>query len=709
MMDRKPRFARTLLADWDAWGASPALEGVAAGISLMIAQSAILNNPFFTEAEVRRFLALRRSFHKDFVEATLKFADECEEGKYGSGAMSLAAPLRGISRLLPTQDRQALILVVRVLRGLKNSLHGSDVEPVLRYLVWQASTIVNLDGEGDTDRIYDRFFKTVLKLRFVPPTIKTFLRKIILLGKGTGRDVSLGLAPYEDTDPGAWFELPEEERAKIRATVNESEQIWKDALDQNLPSEEFRAVWLKSQAILEAAKRVSGVHVNIIKGQNNLEPVEKILKREEKLVVDGPTDFLLTELRKNYVKMVSRDKKNIPREARKVLTALSKAKTLDTFQRVIQDAISRGILKDHQKSFLENITNAMGELKKNKAIRDGIPLSPLDWKPMSVPEFQMEHDTGDVDFTEDITEEEQKEILGRVSRAISDLEGVFGKGFCGKHAKKLAFSFGKVGGTAKASYFAWDNKNVWQPRVKFGEDYEGVLAHELSHYLDELLSYKLEKQANPEKPSQFHDNLFGRTGVTMDYMAETISNSDSSKSRDMAEYMPEIKELVQTIVTLPDYARWKDKLTEAHRGAFYESVKVLTGKSIYELPPEHPYYYATLDDANYKSELNPELIAEAEKRYKADLGGDDRKLRYYYSSVEVWARVCEQYVYNKLAKKGVSNPWLNWMTYDSNEYVDEKTFETVLEPILDRLFSRLKRQGMIASLVRRYANLMGRL
>lgn len=42
------------------------------------------------------------------------------------------------------------------------------------------------------------------------------------------------------------------------------------------------------------------------------------------------------------------------------------------------------------------------------------------------------------------------------------------------------------------------------------------------------------------------------------------------------------------------------------------------------------------------------------------------------------------------------------MTYEDDHYVENETFETVLEPILDRLFARLKDRQMLASIVRRF-------
>ena len=693
-----------VLASTEKEQPTPALEVVTAGIALQIAQSAILNNPFYTEGEVRKFLSVRRFFHKEFVVACLQFADECEAGEYGPGVKIIATPLRGVAKLLPTQDRQALVYVTKILRGLRG-LHWQEVSPLVLRVVRQAISMDINDEERDPSLQYDidypGFFKSVLRLEAVPTGVKVLLRKIILLGKGDGR--SLGLTPHEEENPGAWFDMPEEEKTEIRGEVIRSDKAWKDAAnDDTIPLEQKRDYWLKSQAILLKAQRRAGVHVNIIKGEQVQEPIEDILKREAKVEVDGPTDFVLSNLRKYYVKMVSEGKKNIPREQRKVLTVLNQVKTLPSFQRVIQEAVDRKILPNGY--FLDNIKESMDELGKNKAIRDGIPLEPLTWKPMSVEEFQTTHDTGDVEFLGSYTEESKRETLGRVSRAISDLERVFGKGFCGKHKKGLAFRFGGSSGfMAKASYFAWEDRNVWQPRVTFGEDYEGVLAHELSHYLDELLAYRINLQDNPEEARRSPDgNIFGRTGVTLDYAATWFKTPNAYFGR-IAGNFPEIPELIETILVTPDYTRWKNRVPGVYDFSLEGAIKELTGQSMYDLPKDHPYYYKTVTEAKYKTELSPVLVEAADKYYTKMNGGDSRKLSYAFSSVEVWARVCEQYVYHRLCKSGISNPWLNWMTYDNDMYIEEKTFEEKIMPIMDRLFARLNEKHILASLLRRLA------
>ena len=682
--------------------ATPAVERLMAGISLLVAQSAILNNPFYTETEARKFLAIRRAFHAEFVLAAEQFADECEAGLYGSAAKALTLPLRGISRLQPNQTQQALVLVARTLRGMKTAnLYGEDVSPLVRRLIQQAARIREDNEEEDRYVDFIDFFKTVIRFNAVPLAVKTLLRKVIQLGGGTSsRNTGLGLKPHFDANPGAWFDMSPQERASIRDAVNESDRIWKEATDERRSNDEVRDAWLRSQEILQKAIRLAGVHPNIIKGDANLEPLEDALKREQKMEVDGPTSFALDQLRKEYARMVKKEG-SLPREQRKLMTVLSKVKTLDTFERVLREAQERKIIPNYMS---ESVQSWLGNLNKNKAIKEGIPLAPLTWKPMSVTEFQAAHDTGTVTFTEDLTEEQQQEILGRVSRAISDLETVFGKGFCGKHEKKLAFRFGSGGGSfmAKASYFAWDNPNVWQPQVRFGADYEGVLAHELSHYLDDLLDYKLESVSNPDKKPEYHSNIFGRTGVSLDYFASMLDGPGSKQTESMNQHLPELRELVKAIVGLPDYARWKDLLSSPHEMTMFDAVKSLTGIEQYNLPPDHPYHSTKTDAAKYRSDLPPELLAETERLYKNLMRGDNRKLTYYHSSVEVWARVCEQYVYNKLARKGVANPWLNWMTYEDDRYVENETFETVLEPILDRLFARLKDRQMLASIVRRF-------
>ena len=317
---------------------TPAIERLLAGISLLIAQSAILNNPFYTEAEARRFLTIRRSYHKEFVLAAEQFADECESGMHGSAAKSLTYPLRGISRLQPNQTQQALVLVARTLRGMRTVVTSSDFDPIVRLLVYKA-TMIKEDGEEDERYAdYISFFKTVLRSEAVPASVKTLLRKVIQLGGGSStREFNLGLTPRLEANAGAWFDMSPQERSSIRDAVNESDRIWKDATKGGLSSDEVRSAWLRSQEILRKATNLAGVHPNIIKGGEGKEPLEAILKREQKIEVDGPTAFALDQLRKSYVEMVKK-KDNIPREQRKLVTVLSKVKTLETFERVLQEA-----------------------------------------------------------------------------------------------------------------------------------------------------------------------------------------------------------------------------------------------------------------------------------------------------------------------------------------------------------------------------------
>jgi hypothetical protein len=155
------------------------------------------------------------------------------------------------------------------------------------------------------------------------------------------------------------------------------------------------------------------------------------------------------------------------------------------------------------------------------------------------------------------------------------------------------------------------------------------------------------------------------------------------------KHVPEFVEFIDAVLSTEDYQRWCDKVGNLEH-ALPQAVEALTGMSVYELPKDHPYYGVM--DVRYKSDLPPELVEEAEKKFSALMGGDTRKLSYYQSSTEVWARMCEQYVYNKLMQVGISNPWLTQMTYDidvMDQFMDQDTFDKKLMPVLDKLFSRL--------------------
>ena len=165
-------------------------------------------------------------------------------------------------------------------------------------------------------------------------------------------------------------------------------------------------------------------------------------------------------------------------------------------------------------------------------------------------------------------------------------------------------------------------------------------------------------------------------------------------------------DLMAAVVNTPDYARWENKLTNSHTTYMDEAIKNLTGMSMYDLPKDHPYAKAKdagwTDEVRYKSQLPPELVKECERVYKQKMDGDDRKLFYYQSAAEVWARMCEQYVYMKLSKAGIANPWLTWMHYEEDVYIEEARFEKEIAPIFDRLFAKLGTRNILASIIRRF-------
>jgi hypothetical protein len=161
--------------------------------------------------------------------------------------------------------------------------------------------------------------------------------------------------------------------------------------------------------------------------------------------------------------------------------------------------------------------------------------------------------------------------------------------------------------------------------------------------------------------------------------------------------IPELKELAETVVSTDDYARWKDKTGSAYETAMPRAIENLTGMPYYKLPEGHPYKGAL--DVPYRSQLPEELREETEKVYSQITDGDTRKLRYYQSGTEIWARMMEQYVYTKLAEVGIVNPYLTQLTYDidvMDQFMEEKTFEEKVKPIMDRLFARFKERQLTA-------------
>jgi hypothetical protein len=195
-------------------------------------------------------------------------------------------------------------------------------------------------------------------------------------------------------------------------------------------------------------------------------------------------------------------------------------------------------------------------------------------------------------------------------------------------------------------------------------------------------------------------DLFGSTGVDLEWWVESNKNRKSNP-------IPEVTEFAETVVNTPDFKRWKDMTGNLHHDFIGTAIETLTGKRPYELEKGHPYNSIYRDVPRFKSEWPPELLAETEKAFKARGDGDGRKLNYYNSGTEVWARMVEQYVATKLADAGISNPWLTQLSYDVEDLpqmMDQKRFEQLIVPILDRLFRTIKDRQLVASrrVVRRF-------
>jgi hypothetical protein len=677
------------------------LEVVAAGLALLIAQNYIVTNPFFDEKEIRTYLLLRKQFHGDFVQACLDLANAFEEGQFGQSVQPAVPALRAIGHLGVKQDQQAIRQLARAFRGLKH-LKYKDVEnPKLMRLILMARRLdvtAPIDAWSSGGRDIKDFLENLVKIPAVPTRLRTLLRKVIKMPVP-------GSTLTENANPGAWFEMPAEEKQNLRELTEKVEQeqldIWEKHKDSD--ANERMAAYQSAARRLQKIQSIAGVNVGIIKREDKV-PLDALLKKESGLETDGPTEYTRLKL-EDYIKKMGtygaqrKEGDPLPREISKLLTSLRKAKTFPTMQRVIKDAVDRQVLG---RGAVEDVDQILKQANKNRALKEGKPLTPLQFSPQTLEQFKAAHDTGPVEFDPDFTEDEKQQLLGRVSRAISDLEGVYGEGFCGKHAKKLAFRFNKgYSGMASAHYFTWDDRKTWQPRVTFGPEYEGLLAHELSHYLEDLLAYQIQKQTEPERIEALKIKgieggpgvLFSNTGVPLSRFAE--AGSLASYRDHLGKTIPEFVDFIDAVLATPDYKRWEDKLGSAYDSALPKAIKALTGMNYYDLPKDHPYY-SLIDKARYRSDLPPEVNAEAQKQYKAMMGGDDRKLSYYNSSTEVWARMCEQYVYNRLIDAGISNPWLTQMNYEDDVFMDEKTFDTKLRPIMDKIFAKLKGRKLIA-------------
>lgn len=658
------------------------LDVVLAGMGLLLMQSVIVSNEFFSRTEIKRYLDVRRIFHNTFAEACEDLAEEIEKGTFGEGAKLAVSPLQRVGAIPPKQARRALRLSARALRSLKRMQLQGD--PRLRRIIFLAAQVA-ADAQKDTTDMPQEFVRGILRNAAVPAQVRTILRKALkFMRRGTQFN--------ETANPGAWFEMSEDVQAKLQKELfrlkDEQDRVYEEVKDPEERSKAYRALLQKIERIQNAA----GVNLSIVQAgpKENLPSLDSVLAKESKQLPDGPTDFVITKFVAKIEEHLGKDGA-LPRPLRTMVTQLKKARQYDTIRRVLQEAIERKLI---YKEWLETAENLMAQAERNIAVRKGVPLTPLQWSPISVENFQKKHATGRVVFDDNIPEKKQTEILGRVSRALEDLEGIFGKGFAGRHDKPLEFRFQGASGFAAASYFGWDDRNNWQPRVKFSEEYEGLLAHELSHFFDDLLANKLDSVLYPER--QKHGpgsrDLFGSTGVSLEYSAKIVSRYD--------EILPELGEFVRAVLNTPDYSRWADMTGLAHEIGVSKAIETLTGVGAYDLPSDHPYYRYVLDPPRFKSEWDPDLLAETEKAYIQMMGGDKRKLTYYNSGVEVWARMVEQYVATKLADAGIANPWLTQLSYDTQDLpqmMEQKTFEEKVVPILDRLFATLKDRTLVAA------------
>jgi len=676
------------------------LPRVMAGMGMLMAQSVIVTSPSFGEKEIRKYLKLRMQFHDQFVEAIEDLAEAIEAGDFGNAAKTAVRPLQSIGSIPAKQAQRALRMATRAFRGLKklNRNDIPDADPRIFRLIHMALRLdpSNVEQYRRPSGEYEDFLGGLLRIPELPPPVRTLFRKAIKNVKNL---------PTDTANAGAWFEMKPETKNKLRDLYVESEadqeriyEKFKD--DPEKLQEAFKELTRKQNKLVN----VAGVNKDILsKGfQEPKESLDNVLGRESKLQADGPTEFVLSRI-KGALMQTAKERgkgKGVPRDLGKVITQVNKARTFDTVKRVIREAVERKVLYPDFNALADTVTARAG---KNLAVKKGGTLTPLQWEPVTPEEFQEKHSTGPVIFDPDTPDKDRDEMLGRVSRAVTDLEGIFGKGFAGKHAKKLKFEFTGAGFGAAASYFGWDDRNEWQPRVRFGEDFEGLLAHELSHFFDDMLSHKIQKAQYPDhRNTPGVSELFGSTGVDLEYIAGRTSTSSKYLERFREGPVPELADFVTAVVDSEDFERWKDMTGSAHETGIGKAIKKLTGKDSYELPDDHPYKKIYQDMPRLKSDWPPELLMATEDAYVESMGGDSRKLTYFNSGVEVWARMVEQYVYTKLADAGIANPWLTQLTYDLDELpqmMDQETFEKKLVPIFDRIFARIKERELVASRV----------
>ena len=665
---------------------------VAVGMILLLAQRIVVTDTTYPEVDIAKFLRARKKYHPYFAEGAGALAEMIDSGEI-DGPSAIVPALRRLEKSSPKQFTQMMTQVARAARGLQRTRFDNMHMRMFMRLV--SDVLPEESDEVSTRHVSDLMDMAIR--RFDPPApIKTLFRRY---QKRTPSRFNSESLRVEYAEPGAWFDMSDEKKADLQSRLEKLEISLKE-YDYDSDTEEQRRAFFDSynrqraQVVAEA-----GVNPNVI-ARGAVEPLEKVLQREKNLNPDGPTSYVLeraaSRLREARDYAAQNGKKINP--YRKGLTLLSKAKSFDSLMRVLQTLQDSGFLYE------DEVTAAMKDIesvKLNKAVQSGKPLTPLTFEPMTVDEFQQTFDSGEITFDEGYTEEEKQDLLGRVGRSVRDLEMLFGKGFCGKGPRKLRFTFeGSEDASfgALASYFAWERRDGWDPRVKFGRNFEGLLAHELSHYIEEVIDWRFREVTDQTMSDNGYTfspgNIFGNTGVDTGYFVTTLDHRESQENSIFAQF-PELGEFMRAVHATPDYQRWEDKLGSALEMTIPGAIKKVTGMSEWD----HPDYKNWRSTKFYKSDFPSEIIDQASRDYRAMMSGDDRKLRYYHSTTEIWARMLEQYVYTRLADIGISNPWLTQITYDPgvmDQFMDQGRFEKEIVPILDRLFDRLKKRELIA-------------
>jgi len=691
---------------------SRALENLAVGMTLVIAQGIVATNPWFGEQQVREYLKARREFYGPFIFGASIVSEWAETVP---AVRPAAAPLARIAKLPRNQFQQALVQGARAFKSLGRIRPSElDLSPAAFRAILSLNKVlqlVNPKEQGDYFRYQmtlEQLLSSVIKIQSVPTKIKTLLRQLSKLQSSVSpEDYQIG------ANPGAWFDMSSDERETIRYEVAEAKSYQKalmESYDEFTDKDIWRERLTQAGRDLAEVQGRAGVNVTLIE-EADAEPLDTVLRREKKLQRDGPTEWVLNSLKSDlsssFEEYPTQRGYMTKRELGKLLTQLEKANTFDSMQRIMRAAVNRKLVSPR---ILDSLVTKVGLARRNKALRDGVPLVPLVATPITAEDFQAKFDTGRIDFQGEWGEDQKKELLGRVAGAVETLESIFGQGFCGEHAKKLEFRFASgsaVGAFAKAQYFGWENRNRWQPRVTFSEDYQGLLAHELSHYFEDLLAYKIEDELHGVPAYQYGGvghgpgDIFGSTGMDARDWVERLANPLNPDAKNLVKFeeFPELIELFESIVASEDFARWEDRIGAALEMTLPEAVRA-AGLDPYEEPGR------SYIDAKYKSEVPAEIIADASQRYTRSMDGDSRKLTYYNSTTEVWARMMEQYVYTKLSRAGIANPWLTQLTYDPDvmdQFMAEETFEGQVEPIFDKLFASLKGRGIVTAMARQIA------